>query len=259
MRPGLFVLLTTALVVPAASVRAATLDADYALSSHGLHLLDVDTHTQLTEAGYAITAHSRAVGLVGFLARSDVTSVASGRFDGSAVRPDRYASSGRSRGADRITEIRYPAHDPVVEVLQPAEPERDPVPASETRNSIDTLSAIVGLSRQVAQTGRCDGSALVFDGHRLSRLDARTIGTEPVPDPSGAGFKGNALRCDFSSRQIAGFLHDANRARLMRPLHGSAWLAVPVPGAPVAAVRATFESPLFGTATLRLAHAMLAP
>ncbi len=255
MRPGL---LAAALVL-AAPAHAATLDADYALSSHGFHLLDVGTRTQLTSAGYAITAHSRTVGLIGVLAHSDVTSVASGRFDGTRVRPDRYASTGRSRGADRTTQIAYPAHDPVVEVSLPAEPERDPVPPADARGSIDTLSAIVGLSRQVAETGRCDGTALLFDGHRLSRLDARTVGTEAVPDPSGAGFSGPALRCDFTSRQLGGFLHDANRARLMRPLHGSAWLAAPVPGAPIAAVRATFESPLFGTATLTLARATLAP
>ncbi len=254
MRPGI---LAAALVL-AAPAHAATLDADYALSSHGFHLLDVDTHTQLTPAGYAITAHSRTVGLIGVLAHSDVTSVASGRFDGFRVRPDRYASTGRSRGADRTTQIGYPAHDPVVEVLRPAEPERDPVPQADARGSIDTLSAIVGLSRQVAETGRCDGTALLFDGHRLSRLDASTVGTEVVPNPSGAGFSGRALRCDFTSRQLGGFLHDANRARLMRPLHGSAWLAAPVPGAPVAAVRATFESPLFGTAILTLTHTDLA-
>ena len=241
-----------------APARAVTLDADYVLSSHGFRLLAIATHTQLTTAGYAISAHSRTVGLVGFLSHSDVSSVASGRFDGIHVQPERYASTGRSRGADRDTEIAYTAHDPVVTVLRPLEPERDPVPAARTRGSIDTLSAMIGLSRQVAETGRCDGTALVFDGHRLSRLDARTVGSEPVPNPSGAGFSGTALRCDFTSRQLAGFLHDANRARLMKPLHGSAWLAAPVPGAPVAAVRATFESPLFGTATLTLAHAVLA-
>ena len=97
-RAILAVLATCAGALPA---RAVTLDADYALSSHGFHLLDVDTHTQLTTAGYAITAHSRTVGLIGVLAHSDVTSVASGRFDGIHVLPDRYASSGRSRGADR--------------------------------------------------------------------------------------------------------------------------------------------------------------
>ncbi len=258
MRPCPVFLAAAAFAACLGAADAATLDADYALSSHGFHLLDVDTQTQLTSAGYAITAHSRTTGLIGALSPSDVTSVASGRFDGIRVQPNRYASTGRSRGTDRSTEITYPSHDPVVTVLRPAEPERDPVPAADTRGSIDTLSAIVGLSRQVAQTGRCDGSALVFDGHRLSRLDAHTVGTEAVT-PSGGGFSGSALRCDFTSRQLAGFLHDANRARLMRPLHGIAWLAAPVPGAPIAAVRATFDSPLFGTATLTLARATLSP
>ena len=255
MRLPLPVLAIAAACAGAPSCRAVTLDADYALSTLGLHLLDLSTHAELTPFGYAITAHSRTAGLIGVLAHSDVTSVASGRFDGVHVQPDRYASTGRSRGANRTTQIAYPAHDPVVEVLQPAEPEREPVPPADSRGSIDTLSAIVGLSRQVALTGRCDGTALVFDGHRLSRLEAHTVGIQPVPNPSGAGFSGSALRCDFTSRQLAGFLHDANRARLMKPLHGSAWLAAPVLGAPVAAVRVTLESPLFGTATLTLTRA----
>ena len=238
---------------------ASTFDGDYTLSAHGLSVLKIETHVQLSQAGYAITTHSHTVGLLGFVAHSDVTSVASGRFVEGHVQPIRFASSGRSRGADRLTRISYPDHDPVVELARPEEPERDPVPAAETRGSIDTLSAVVGLSREAMETGRCDGTTLVFDGHRLSRLEAHTVGTEILHVPADSGFSGQALRCDFVSRQLAGFLHDANRARLMKPLHGSAWLAAPGPGAPIAAVKAVFESPLFGTATLNLTKASTSP
>jgi hypothetical protein len=247
------VVLSACLVGTAAA--AETLDTDYALSSHGLELIEMHTRVQLAASGYAISVHSKTVGIVGFLARGDVTSVASGRFDGVHVVPERFASSGHSRGADRSVRIGYRDGQPTVELSVPAEPDRDPVPVAATAGSIDTLSLVVGLSRQVAMTGRCDGVTLVFDGRRLSRLEAHTVGMEAV---RGDAFQGAALRCDFVSVQLGGFLHDADRARLRKPLRGSAWLAPPVPGAPVAAVKAVFESTL-GRATLRLTRASTAP
>ncbi len=253
------ILLVAACCFLARPAAAASLDLDYALSTHGIDLLDTRMHAELTPLGYAITAHSRSVGLLGVLAPVDLTSVASGRFDGTGIVPNRFASSGRSGGVNRVTRIAYPSGDPVVQVLTPVEPDRDPVPPAETRGSVDTLSVMVGLSRRVAETGRCDGDFLIFDGRRLSRLDARSAGTEAVAGASGAAFSGQALRCDFSSLQLGGFLHGSSRARLRKPVHGTAWLAAPSPGAPVAAVKAVFEIPWIGAATLDLTHAAATP
>ncbi|MCQ8278944.1 DUF3108 domain-containing protein [Acetobacteraceae bacterium KSS8] len=230
-----------------------TLSVDYALSSHGLTLVDMQTRTQIGPEGYAISVHTRTVGIVGMLARSDVWSTGSGRFAGDRVIPESFRSAGHSRGANREVRIAYPDGDPVLETLTPPEPDREPVPPERTRGAVDTLAAVVELSRLVARTGRCDGQALVFDGRRLSRLEVTTVGEEAVAD-AGA-FSGRALRCDFVSRQLGGFLRDETRARLLKPLHGSAWLAPPIAGAPVAAVKAVFESPLWGRATLRLRSA----
>ncbi len=229
------------------------LSVDYALSSHGLTLVDMQTRTQFEPSGYAISVHTRTVGLVGVLARSDVWSTGSGRFAADRVIPQMFRSAGHSRGADRAVRIAYPDGNPVLETLTPPEPDREPVSPAETKGAIDTLAAVVELSRLVSRTGRCDGQALVFDGRRLSRLEVTTGGEEAVTD-AGA-FSGRALRCDFISRQLGGFLRDDTRARLLKPLHGSAWLAAPVAGAPVAAVKAVFESALWGRATLRMRSA----
>jgi hypothetical protein len=239
-------------LLPAGAVHAATQTLDYALSSHGLHLADIEARTQLTDQGYAITVHSRTVGLVGAIARSDITSVSSGRFDGGRALPLSYQTTGHSWGADRVVRIGYVDGAPKVLALTPPEPDREPVDDSQTRGSIDLLSAMVELAHRVSDTGHCESQALVFDGKRLSRLEAHDGAVETLPPADGQAFAGRAMRCDFVSRQLGGFMRGDDRARRLTPLHGSTWMAAPAPGLPIAAVRAVLESPLFGRATLIL-------
>ncbi len=238
------------LLVTGQSAAAGTLD--YTLSSHGFHLAAIEVRSTLTAQGYAISVHSRTTGLLGALTRSDVTSVSSGRFEDDRPVPLAHQTSGHSRGADRRLRIDYVDGAPLVRELSPPEPDREPVPAADTMGSIDLLSAMAGLVHLAASTGHCRSQALVFDGRRLSRLEAHDGAHESLPPAEGMLFSGPALRCDFVSRQLGGFLRGSDRARTMTPLHGSAWLAAPAPGAPMTAVMAVLESPLFGRATLRL-------
>ncbi len=238
---------------------APALHLSYALYSHGLHIMDVEADLTLTDNSYRISLHDRTTGLVGLLVRSDVTSIADGRFDGTQARPYGFSSSGRSRGVRRVVRIAYPGGDPQVLELAPIDADRDPVAAPAAARSIDSLSAVVSLVRSVARTGRCDGETRLFDGLRLSTLQARTIGEQTLPVDERSPFAGPALRCDVVGRQIGGFLHDADEAQKRRPQQGSAWLAAPFPGAPPLPVRVVFEPPRFGNATLFLTRAAPAP
>lgn len=238
--------------VPAAAQPAPPLHLSYALYGHGFHVMDVEADLTLSGDSYRISLHDRTTGLVGLLVRSDVTSIADGRFDGLQVQPYGFSSSGRSRGAERVVRIAYAGGDPQVLELSPIDSDRDPVAAAAAARSIDSLSAVVALVRSASRTGRCDGTARLFDGLRLSTLQARTVGQQTLPADARSAYAGQALRCDFVGQQIGGFLHDADEARKHRPQQGSAWLAVPRPGAPLLPVRVVFQTPRFGDATLFL-------
>lgn len=227
----------------------------YVLYSHSLHLLDAEATLRLDPDGYAITLHDRTTGLAGLLLHADVSTAVSGRFDGATPEPVAFASSGVSRGAARAVRIVYPGGEPKVLELRPTDHDRDPVVPSDTLHSVDALSAMAGLVRLVARTGGCDGEARIFDGLRLSVVSVHTAGPDPVPTGTRSSYAGPALRCDFTSRQIGGFLHNADEARARLPQHGSAWLAAPYPGAPALPVRVVFDNPHFGTATLSLTEA----
>lgn len=242
-----------AAAAPAAAAVAWHLD--YALYGHGFHVLDVAAVVHLTPDGYAISLHDHTTGFIGLLTHTDITSTASGRFDGDQVRPAEFASSGTSRGADRAVRIAYPGGEPQVQLLRPIDHDRDPVASADTLHGVDALGALAGLVRTISRTGRCDARARIFDGLRLSTITVTSGADETVPASGRSTFAGAALRCDFTSLQIGGFLHDSEEARVRRPQHGTAWMAAPAPGAPKLPVRIVFENPRFGTATLFLTRA----
>ena len=229
-----------------------TIRLSYTLYGHGFHVLNVVVDLRLSGAGYSVRLNDRTAGFLGLMLHTDVTSTATGRFTSAGVRPVRFESTGYSRGAQRQTVLEYVDGNPSVRVLTPSEPRRDRVDPAQTTGSIDTLSAMADMMREVQQDGRCDGHATVFDGLRLTQVSARTVGQQTVPPDGRSPYGGSALRCDFVSLQTGGFLHNDEEARLRKPQHGSAWVAPVGQNLPALPVRITFENPKLGLATMFL-------
>jgi len=241
---------------PPAAAQGHAIHLVYQLYGRGMHVMNVEADFRLTPDGYSMRLHDQTAGLLSLMLHTNVTSVALGRFgaDG-GVEPAHFESSGYSRGADRHTVLDYRAGNPVVALLTPPEPKRDPVDPASTRGSIDTLSAIADMVHKVQTTGRCDGQALVFDGLRLTRVVSDTGPREMMLPGARSPFGGPTLRCDFISQQVAGFLHNGEGAQMHEPKHGSAWIARVLPGAPPLPIRITFQNPQLGEATMYLVQA----
>jgi hypothetical protein len=161
--------------------------------------------------------------------------------------------TGHLRGTDRLTRLDYVDGNPVVHALSPpVEQERTPVPPAQTAHTIDTLSAVALLIRQVGQTGTCGGSVTTFDGRRLATQTARAGGEEILPPTDRSIFSGKAFRCDLVGQQLAGFVRNEDEDDLKKPRVGAAWLANLVPGAPPVPVKVIFENKILGKVTLYL-------
>ena len=143
-----------------------------------------------------------------------------------------------------------------VEDLQPPqEPEREPVPRALRLHTMDTLSALAQLMRKVELHHSCETTVRTYDGRRLVEVVARTVGIEQLAADSRSIYSGPALRCDFEGTRLAGFLLGEDNAAHRKPLHGSAWLAPTLPGAPPLPVRIGFQTNWFGWATMDLTAA----
>ncbi len=230
----------------------------YEAYSHGLGILGLDVTLSLDQGGYEVRLDYHTVGLAHFLYPGEQHNSVSGVWDGARATPLRFTSSGVWRGRQNESDIVYRnEHPTVVSLLPPIGEERAPVPPALEVGTEDTLSAMAQLARRVGETDSCDTSARVFDGKRLSEIDARTIGTEHLDASHGSPVSGTALRCDFVGQMLAGFLfRDGPAAR--RPLHGSAWFAS-IEGAPPVPVRLRFQTAWFGDVTMYLTATHFVP
>ena len=221
---------------------ASTLHLRYALYVHGFRALQANATLTLDGAHYEVTVEDHAAGLVGALIDNHTESRAEGVLDAAGAQPGHYSSTGFSRGTDRQTVIDYVADRPVVRVLEPVETRRDPVPPAQTMGAVDPLSAFAAAVARVVSTGNCDARFAVFDGARLSDVEIHSAGTVTLPASGRSSYGGTALRCDFSTRQVAGFLHNDNYARAHDPQDGTAWVGRVAPDASPVPVRAEFST-----------------
>jgi len=234
--------------------RADAVRAHYAAYSTGLNVLRLDAEFAINPRDYRVHLVFRTSGTVGALLRAEQDTVVEGAFANDRPLPRRFFSSGQFRGRPRVTQIDYLNGRPDVRQLTPStEEEREPVAVADQAGTIDSLSAMAQLVRQVNASGRCEGRSRTFDGRRLAELSAHTAGQEALEPTGRSSFAGPTLRCDFEGRQLAGFRLDADRTKAQRPRRGSAWFAATVPGGPMIPVRMQFEADLIGSITMYLA------
>ncbi len=229
---------------PAGAALPATTDLtlSYAAYVDGFRAMLITVELRTDGDRYSVALHDHTVGLVGAMIDNHVASVATGRFDGAAAMPQRYTSAGHSRGADRETVLDYQGGNPVVTRLSPPEPNRDRVPAAATTGSIDALSAMAEILHALASSGRCEARLHVFDGARLTDVQAWTAGETTLQDSDRSPYSGHATVCDFRTQELAGFLHDGNYVHAHDPQGGSVWLAPVLPGLPKLPIRAQFST-----------------
>lgn len=234
----------------------ASLHATYETYAAGLEVADVDAGFSIGRWTYQMSLAYHTTGMVGFFYRGHQLATVTGNWHDMNPSPSRFSGAGVWRGEPRLADIEYEQGKPLIRQLQPPnEKEREPVPEALQANSIDTLSALADLMHLVAATGRCELTVHTYDGRRAVEIAAHTVGEETLEPTERSSFSGKALRCDFAGHLLAGFQFGDDHTKESRPLHGSAWLAAVVPGAPPLPVRMTFETRWFGDATMYLTGA----
>jgi hypothetical protein len=244
-----------ALGLPPGTASAQPVRAVYEVYAAGMTVLQLEAVFDLSPTGYRVETRFRTQGVAAGLVPGEQVARVAGAWAGALPRPETYHSTGTWRGRARRITLGWDAGNPVVRSLEPPDTEdREPVPPEARRGTIDALSALALLSRTVAGSGHCEGQAPVFDGRRRSDFVSST-GQQDLIRPWRAAWHGQALRCSFEGRQIAGFLRDQPRDRAAAPQRGTAWIASPYPGAPPIPVRVEMASRWFGTATAVLLRA----
>lgn len=246
-------LLAIPLVALAAPAMAEPLRAIYSVRGGGFQVMEVEAIFDFDTPGrYAVRASWRSTGLARILGSARFSAGVDGRWAGSQARPTRYFLDGTMRGEPRKVVLEYPGGQPLMRLHVPQDdPDREPVPPEMTRDTIDQLSATAQLIRMLAETGRCDGRASIYDGARRVEMQTRTAGRDRL-FPWSTAWSGEATRCAFTGRQIAGFRRNDDSERAREPQEGTAWLAPPRQGDLPIPVRLEVPNRLMGALSVYL-------
>ncbi|WP_372622870.1 DUF3108 domain-containing protein [Falsiroseomonas sp.] len=243
-------LLLLPLAAEAQSVRAV-----YEVHALGSTVLELEARFEITGDAYRVETSLRTRGLAALIVSGEQVAQVRGAWAGAAPLPAGFVSEGVWRGRVRRIALDWQGGDPRILELTPSEAEeREAVPEALRRGTVDVLSLVASLARQVGRSGHCDLATPIFDGRRRSDFDTRSEGREIIRPWRGA-WHGEALRCGFEGRLVAGFRRDQTRRDAAAPQRGTAWIAAPYAGAPAIPVRMDIPTRWFGTATAVLLRA----
>jgi hypothetical protein len=237
----------------AAAAQVAQVQIAYDTYAAGIEVMQMNASFGLGPLSYSIDLNYHTTGLVGlFYGGRQVNSVR-GVWHDEQASPLEFFGEGVWRGHERRTLIAYANGQPDVRELEPPQDsEREPVPRELQRRTMNTLSALAHLMRRVERDRTCETTVRTFDGRRILDITAHDGGPERLAATGHSAFSGPTIRCDFTGRELAGFLIGDNDPDHRRPLHGSAWLAALVPSAPPLPVQIAFQTRWFGLATMYL-------
>ena len=228
------------LLVPASAARASAMTAaappEFADSERvalsydayfgPLRLLSVATTSVVNANDYAMQVTMRTEGIVRVLFPWTAVSLSQGVVRSSRLCPVHHRIESQYRGASSRIDLSY-REDGEVELTaepSPSDPPREEVAPALQRETVDPLTATIGLVRANAAGEPCDGTWRIFDGRVRYDLRFADLGQTTVEPARGAKYHGPAHLCEATVDPIAGFLESNDEDR-EKPSKLRYWLA----------------------------------
>jgi Protein of unknown function (DUF3108) len=249
-------------MVPAARAEPPghSLRLSYSTYADGFTTLQLTAALDLGPDGYRLSLDYHTVGLVGFLFPGHAAVTADGLWHGTGAEPEMFQSQGLWSSRPYSVLMDYANGAPEVRRLTPPQTnQREPVPASLQRDTIDTVSAMALLLHRMADRGTCGLTVRIFDGRRLMAMASRPVGTDTLGVTTRSFFHGAAIRCDLTGQVLAGFMRSDGPRERQHVQKGAVWFAHPVAGLPLLPVRIAFRTRWFGTAMMYLTDVRMGP
>jgi len=239
--------------VPAPAQDAIDVHASYDLYAAGFHVRRYGCRARHRPARLRRPARLPHHRLVSLFHHGHQLNTVFGTWQADRPQPEQFQSVGVWEGEDKVTLMDYLHGQPLVR-------KTDPAAGPGTRAGAVVVAAELGGFAQRAGLHDPPGDryrtlrrlAPPVRRQPRQRDHAHTAGEENLLPNSRSIYSGKALRCDFVGQMLAGFQYQDNTAYDHRPLHGSAWLAAVVPGAPPVPVQMQFDTRWFGEATMYL-------
>lgn len=264
-----FMLAATLLFLPI-SAHAATPPAPvtltYQVYAGGIHVVQADLSLSVKPASYTAKLTSFTRGFLGALVpwKGSFESTGAHKKNG-AYQVSRHKSVSTWKGSDDIAVYDYDASGNFKKLQMTADG-KDKTPKTIdpalTRGTTDILTATLNVMQQAVKTGKCDGSADIFDSRRRFTLKYADQGPDTLKKTSYSFYAGPAMKCTAEVIPGAGNWHKKPRGWLSIQEQGrkkgtmpTLWMAKINPDLPAVPVRIMIKTD-YGTLFMHLSNAL---
>lgn len=235
----------------------AEISLDYEAYFGGMHIVSARADIMLDADSYRVDSKARARGLLDWFSGWFGEAVSRGDIVDGKPRPVEHTNAGHWREKPRSLSMIYKP-DGVIEVEETSPPDQNeltPIPEGATDNTIDPITAIIGMANVLADGGACDGFLAIYDGRRRYDVDMTDGGSHDLEPNEYNIFDGEARACKFEIERIGGFRIERSQfAREARDR--TIWVAKPFEDAPPIPVRINAET-AFGRLVVHLVAARI--
>ncbi|HEY0837043.1 MAG TPA: DUF3108 domain-containing protein [Azospirillum sp.] len=251
-----------AVALPAGAER---LRLDYRVHVGGVTVMEAQATLALTGDRYAIEMQGATQGLLGRVVSWSTQSSVTGTLAPGGPSPSRYQVVSSWRGEPRDVRMEFDGQGGVAVAADPPPQAegREPVPEPMRRDSVDPLSAHLGVLLAAGRGEGCARTVPVYDGRRRYDLTFSDAGPEALAASRYSVFAGTARHCRVQSRTLAGRKLSEGTAFWQRgneddrpPL--DVWIAPLRAGGPTVPVRLETDSS-FGGVLVHLTAATVLP
>jgi Protein of unknown function (DUF3108) len=175
----------------------------------GAHVAINRTVVEVTADRYAITTDAESRGLAAVLVPLASHSEVHGRLNAGLVQPQAYRGEVHRTGVDTRSRVDYAPDGTVTGYSTPPAVTARPVTPALMRGTVDQLTALFMMERQLAARGSCAGNVAVFDGRRRYDLHFTDAAPEPMPASARQAAPAMAQVCHMRREAIAGFADES--------------------------------------------------
>jgi len=239
---------------PTAS-RGEALTLSYLVGWGHLTLAEAEVSYRQSGSRYRLVGSGRTRGFLALLFSWQGQAETEGVLKAGGRQPlvhEHEATSNRKTRWTRVAWNGGPA--PETEARPPADPEKvTPVPEASMAGTRDPFTVLLTVLDALAETGRCEADAKVWDGRRRYDLSIRHLGRQTLSADRPWAYEGVAVGCALEFERIGGFWRESSRWRTTddaAPDRRVVWAAEMAPGTWVL-VRAEVDT-RYGTVVGRL-------
>lgn len=219
---------TAAAAAPGA--RASGVALQYRALLAGMQVGTVSARLSDHGADYRLDGKIETQGALTLFLPWTYRAVSQGRIAGEHLDPVNFWGAGEYKGKPRHIQVTFNDSGATIDSARPdpADKPKQVVPPELRRGTLDPLSALFALGRNIGRNGDCDQRVAVFDGRY--RFDLH------VMDDATAEGHGK-IRCRFFYEPIAGFKDDGSDYAATRDKPGRVWFQRLQPSGPAVPVR----------------------